>query len=41
MLGSANFVQQFVECLRRNSLARGERAKHIDQEEPHAKNLRE
>src|SRR5713226_6808628 len=41
VLGLADFVEQFVERLRRESLACGQRPQHVYQEQANPKNLRE
>src|SRR5579872_2085281 len=41
VLGLADFVQQFVERFRRESLACGQRPQHVYQEQANPKNLRE
>ena len=41
VLGCADFVEQFVECFRCQPLPSGQWAKHIDQKQANAKNLRQ
>ena len=41
VLGLADFIEQFVERLRRESLACGQRPQHVYQEQANPKNLRE